>query len=204
MYENLLETFDLFLIILSIIIGAIGGYANILLANEGYIKSYHFKDSDGRERYSLGSKREIILGAMAGCASYLIAVITTTHPTPASVIIFAFICGISGGAYLEKLVDKNVNDKITDLSNTLDEIEKEKNANEKTSDSSKIQGSMHQNDTSVVDAIEQKNEDDYTNNATKKEVDLHYNVLKKKLKNARSTKEAEKYFNDLVKLINNG
>ncbi|PGS47930.1 hypothetical protein [Bacillus sp. AFS041924] len=200
MYENLLQTFDLFLIILSIIIGAIGGYANILLANEGYIKSYHFKDSDGRERYSLGSKREIILGAMAGCASYLIAVVTTTHPTPASVIIFAFICGISGGAYLEKLVDKNVNDKITDFSNTLAEIENEKKANEKASDSSKV----YQNDTSVVDAIEQNNENDHRDHATNKEVDLHYNVLKKKLKNARSTKEAEKYFNDLVKLINNG
>lgn len=207
MYENWLDTLssnDLFLTFLSILIGAIGGYANILLANEGYIRSYRFKDSDGRERYSLGSKREIILGAMAGCVSYLIAVLTTTEQTPESVIIYAFICGVSGGAYLEKLVDKNVNDKIIDFSSTLEEMEKEKSENKKTSALSNKMGNMHQNDTGVIDEIDQNNVDDSTNDATNEEVDFHYNILKKKLKNARSTKEAEKYFNELVRLINNG
>ncbi|MFF3022522.1 hypothetical protein ACFVRR_07640 [Gottfriedia sp. NPDC057948] len=206
MYENWLDTLssnDLFLTFLSIIIGAIGGYANILLANEGYIRSYRFKDSDGRERYSLGSKREIILGAMAGCISYLIAVLTTDNQTPVSIIIYAFICGVSGGAYLEKLVDKNVNNKIIDFSSTLEEMEKEKNENKKASATSNTNGSMHQTDAGVVDGTEQYNEDDSTNDVTNEEVDFHYNILMKRLKCARSTKEAEKYFNELVRLINN-
>ncbi|MGG0177306.1 hypothetical protein [Gottfriedia acidiceleris] len=206
MYENWLDTLtsnDLFLTFLSILIGAIGGYANILLANEGYIRSYRFKDSDGRERYSLGSKREIILGAMAGCISYLIAVLTTDDQTPVSIIIYAFICGVSGGAYLEKLVDKNVNNKIIDFSSTLEAMEKEKNENKKASAPSNNKGDMHQTDTGVVDGIELNNEDDSTNDVTNKEVDFHYNILMKRLKCARSTKEAEKYFNELVRLINN-
>jgi hypothetical protein len=206
MYENWLDTLssnDLFLTFLSILIGAIGGYANILLANEGYIKSYRFKDSDGRERYSLGSKREIILGAIAGCISYLVAVLTTNDQTPVSIIIYAFICGVSGGAYLEKLVDKNVNNKIIDFSSTLEEMEKEKNENKKTSAPSNNKGKMHQTDTGVIDGIEQNNEDDSTNDSTNEEVDFHYHILMKRLKNARSTKEAEKYFNELVRLINN-
>ncbi|PGL73452.1 hypothetical protein [Bacillus sp. AFS055030] len=206
MYENWLDTLssnDLFLTFLSILIGAIGGYANILLANEGYIRSYRFKDSDGRERYSLGSKREIILGAMAGCISYLIAVLTTNDQTPVSVIIYAFICGVSGGAYLEKLVDKNVNNKIIDFSSTLEEMEKAKTEIKKTSAPEMNNGNMHQTDTGVVDGIEQNNEDDSTKDSTNEEVDLHYNILMKRLKCARSTKEAEKYFNELVRLINN-
>ncbi|XRG80696.1 hypothetical protein V5E38_10505 [Rossellomorea sp. GAMAL-10_SWC] len=206
MYENWLDTLssnDLFLTFLSILIGAIGGYANILLANEGYIRSYRFKDSEGRERYSLGSKREIILGAMAGCISYLIAVLTTDDQTPVSIIIYAFICGVSGGAYLEKLVDKNVNNKIIDFSSTLEEMEKEKNENKKASATSNTNGSMHQTDAGVVDGTEQYNEDDSTNDETNGEVDFHYNILMKRLKCARSTKEAEKYFNELVRLINN-
>ncbi|MEH7403484.1 hypothetical protein V7148_21190 [Gottfriedia acidiceleris] len=206
MYENWLDTLssnDLFLTFLSILIGAIGGYANILLANEGYIRSYRFKDSDGRERYSLGSKREIILGAMAGCISYLIAVLTTDDQTPVSIIIYAFICGVSGGAYLEKLVDKNVNNKIIDFSSTLEEMEKEKNENIKASATSNTNGSMHQTDAGVVDGTEQYNAVDSTNDATNEEVDFHYNILMKRLKCARSTKEAEKYFNELVRLINN-
>lgn len=206
MYENWLDTLssnDLFLTFLSILIGAIGGYANILLANEGYIRSYRFKDSDGRERYSLGSKREIILGAMAGCISYLIAVLTTDDQTTVSIIIYAFICGVSGGAYLERLVDKNVNNKIIDFSSTLEEMEKEKNKNKKASATSNTNGSMHQTDAGVVDGTEQNNEDDSTNDATNEEVDFHYNILMKRLKCARSTKEAEKYFNELVRLINN-
>ncbi|MFF2875781.1 hypothetical protein ACFVR2_05605 [Gottfriedia sp. NPDC057991] len=206
MYENWLDTLssnDLFLTFLSILIGAIGGYANILLANEGYIRSYRFKDSDGRERYSLGSKREIILGAMAGCISYLIAVLTTDDQTPVSIIIYAFICGVSGGAYLERLVDKNVNNKIIDFSSTLEEMEKEKNENKKTSAPSNNKGNMYQTDTSVVDGIEQNNEVDSTNDASNEEVDFHYNILMKRLKCARSTREAEKYFNELVSLINN-
>ncbi|MEH7348519.1 hypothetical protein [Gottfriedia acidiceleris] len=206
MYENWLDTLssnDLFLTFLSILIGAIGGYANILLANEGYIRSYRFKDSEGRERYSLGSKREIILGAMAGCISYLIAVLTTDDQTPVSIIIYAFICGVSGGAYLEKLVDKNVNNKIIDFCSTLEEMEKEKNKNKKTNTPSNTNGSMHQTDASVVDGTEQNIEDDSTNDAPNEEVDFHYNILMKRLNNARNTKEAEKYFNELVRLINN-
>jgi pentatricopeptide repeat protein len=136
---------------------------------------------------------------MAGCISYLIAVLTTNDQTTVSIIIYAFICGVSGGAYLERLVDKNVNNKIIDFSSTLEEMEKEKNENKKTSAPSNNTGNMHQTDTGVVDAIDLNNENDNTN----EEVDFHYNILMKRLKCARSTKEAEKYFNELVRLINN-
>ncbi|KIL34223.1 hypothetical protein SD71_21495 [Cohnella kolymensis] len=109
-------------LLLSIFLGSIGGYLNILLSNEGYLKPYKFKDKDGRERTSRGSQREIILGAAAGCISCVIA-ISTSEPTIWTIILYSLLAGISGGSYLNKLVERNTQARINEYNKQLDEAE---------------------------------------------------------------------------------
>ncbi|WP_199621857.1 hypothetical protein [Paenibacillus alkalitolerans] len=110
-------------VILSLIIGAFGGYLNTLLSSEGFLPPYIFEDENQRQRWSIGSWREVVLGAAAGFVSCVIS-IATSEPTIWTIVLYAILTGISGGSYLNKLAEKHTNTAIIDYNRRLDDMEK--------------------------------------------------------------------------------
>jgi uncharacterized membrane protein len=111
-------------VLLSIALGFLGGYFNVLIKDEGFVDPYKYEDKDGRTRRFPGSWRELMLGSGAGLVSCAIA-IATSKPTIWTIILYAILAGISGGSYLERMVEKNVTSKINQLNQELDKLEQE-------------------------------------------------------------------------------